>query len=593
MSRRQRLPVNGQDRVEPSRSVPAAMALATVASYCLACGCVGEVRDGRSAAAESIRGAAIRQHMEVLAADAMMGREAGTEEFLVAARYVAERFREAGLRPLGGDGTYFQPIDFLESTLDPAGATLTLASGDGRRESLRLGDDFVMSGGFGAPEERVEAPLLFVGYGIVAPELRHDDFQGVDAYGKILVALSGAPPGFGTDPRAYYSSLTGKMATAVEQGAVGFLTVRTPVDQRRRPWARYLPQIRARGLRWITGDGAAHEGFPQLAGPATLSEVGAEKLFALSDRELARVFERHERGETGSFDLGVGATITRRSRQANARSVNVLGWLPGRDPDLANEIVVFTAHLDHLGSRPGEADGVLNGAYDNAAGVGVMLEVAAAMSAMRDEPGRSVLFAAVTGEEKGLQGSSYLAEHPPVAAARVVANVNVDMPFLGFPIADVEAFGAEHSSLLASVEAAAERIGLELTPDSMPEEVRFIRSDQFSFVRSGIPAVALKPGSRSSDPGLDGPAMLTDFLKNHYHQPTDDLSLPFSPEGAQRFARWALLTGLGIAADRERPRWNEGDFFGITFCSRRLPSPETEQRRERDHHPPGPGEVDR
>jgi Zn-dependent M28 family amino/carboxypeptidase len=188
------------------------------------------------------------------------------------------------------------------------------------------------------------------------------------------------------------------------------------------------------------------------------------------------------------------------------------------------------------------------------------------MAVLEVAPRRSIIFAALTGEEKGLQGSSYLAKNPPVTARAMVANINIDMPYLGFPVADIEAFGAEHSTLLAAVRAATAKAGMGLTPDPMPEEVRFVRSDQFSFVREGIPAIALKAGSASSDPKFDGAAMLRDFLKNHYHQPSDDLDLPFSAEGAERFVRTALLVGLDVAENDERPRWNPGDFFGDKFA---------------------------
>jgi Zn-dependent M28 family amino/carboxypeptidase len=246
----------------------------------------------------------------------------------------------------------------------------------------------------------------------------------------------------------------------------------------------------------------------------------------------------------------------------------VLGVIRGSDPLLNDEYVIYTAHLDHIGVRAaGSADEIHNGAFDNAAGIGVILEVAEALQRLPLR--RSVIFAAVTAEEKGLQGSSYLVNNPPVPIDRLVANINIDMPYLGFPIADIEAFGAEHSTLLAAVTQATAELGLDLTPDPMPEEVRFVRSDQFSFVRKGIPALAFKAGSQSTDPAIDGKAMLQDFLKNHYHQPSDDLSLPFSAEGATRFARAAARLGFLIANDDQRPEWNPGDFFGEKFAPRR------------------------
>ena len=520
----------------------------------------------RAEAIASITGHGIRAHMEVLAADDMEGREAGTVGYERAADYVARQYRAAGLEPMGDDGGYFQSIDFFETRLVPESAQLSVHK-DGADLELTFRDDFVRSGGYGEANEVISAPLVFAGHGIDAPEYKHDDFAGVDVSGKIMVVLSGAPPQFGTDQRAFYSSGQVKRATAVDRGAVGIITVRTPVDQARRPWDRYLPGIGSAGMRWIDMDGKPYQAYPQLAGSATLSETGAGKLFAFSGYALDRIFEKHAAGGTGSFDMGVTAEATRTSKQRNVSSANFVGWLNGRDGALQDEYVIYTAHLDHIGIRPGEdGDDIHNGAYDNAAGIAAILEIAKAMAAMETAPRRSIIFAAVTAEEKGLQGSSYLARNPPVPAERLVANVNIDMPYLGFPVSDIEAFGAEHSTLLAAVSEATAAMNMGLTPDPMPERVRFVRSDQFSFVKEGIPAIAFKAGSKSSDPARDGSVMLADFLKNHYHRPSDDLDLPYSAEGAQRFVQTALVLGLIVADQDERPRWNEGDFFGERFA---------------------------
>lgn len=509
---------------------------------------------------EPISGGAIRAHMEILAADDMQGREAGTAGYLKAADYVAARYAALGLTPLGDGDGYFQNITFLETRLAAASASLNLQRGEEAR-ALRLGGDFVRSGGFGAREEEVTAPLAFVGFGIRAPEYDHDDFAGVDVAGKILVVLSGAPPGFVTDERAFYSSSAGKQALAAELGAVGILTVRTPVDQKRTPWSRYQARIGTSSMRWLGADGTPRGGHPELAGSAVLGETGAAQLFALAGRDLDALFERHTAGETGSFDLGVSATLGRRSQQRRVSSPNVLALLPGSDPELRDQYVLFTAHLDHLGTR---IDGAIyNGAYDNAAGVAIILEIARAMAAR--PPRRSVIFAALTAEEKGLRGSDYLAHNPPVLIDSIVANINIDMPYLGHPIADVEGLGAEHSTLQDALTEAASRLGLAVTPDPRPELVRFIRSDQFSFVKQGIPGLNLKAGSKSADPSTDGKALRSAFLREHYHRPSDDLNLPFSAVGTGRLAQVALTFGLIVANDDEPPRWKDGDFFGDRF----------------------------
>ncbi len=542
------------------------LALAVLVSACGPSEEASETADDRSIAVESVTGAEIRAHMEILAADDMRGREAGTQFYDQAADYVVQQYEALGLEPLGDDGTFFQAIEFLETRLVRGSARLVLTK-DAASQDLVFRDDFIRAGGFGEETEEISAPLTFVGHGIVAPELGHDDFDGLDVSGDILVVLSGAPPQFDTDRRAFYSSRSGKAELAVEKGAVGIITVRTPVDQARRPWDRFLPGIGSPGMRWLDSEGQAYQGFPELQGSATLSEVGAAKLFAFSGHDLDAIFEKHAAGETGSFAMGISASLGRTSRQRTVSSPNVIGVLTGSDPALKGEYVVYTGHLDHIGVRPGkDGDDIHNGAYDNAAGIGAILEIAQAISLMETRPRRSVIFVALTAEEKGLQGSSYFVKNPTVPPGQLVANINIDMPYLGFPVNDVHAFGVEHSTLLGPADEATRLLGMALTPDPKPEEVRFVRSDQFSFVKEGIPAVAFKAGMQSSDPAIDGEAMLDDFLKNHYHQASDDLDLPYSREGAERFARAALLMGLIVADADERPRWNEDDFFGDKFA---------------------------
>jgi len=455
--------------------------------------------------------------------------------------------------------------------LVPGSASFTLHRGD-VDVPLRFNEDFVRLGGFGAPEESVSAPLVFVGFGVRAPEYAHDDFADVNVAGRILVVLTGAPPRFDTDQRAFYSSSAGKRALALALGALGIVTVRTPVDQERTPWSRVVAGVGSPAMRWLEADGTPHDGFTALVGDAALSEAGAQRLFEFAGHDLEALFERHTSGATGSFELGVNATLRRGSEQRQVASPNVVGLLRGSDPRLREQYILYTAHLDHLGIRPDPSgDEIHNGAYDNATGVATVLVITRALANMSPPPRRSILFAAVTGEEKGLRGSDYLAHHPPVPIDNLVANINIDMPFLGYPMADVEPIGVEHSTLQDAVARAAADLGLASTPDTRPELVRFIRSDQFSFVQRGVPGLNLKPGATCTDPNVDGDAMRSQFLREHYHRPSDDLSLPFSSEGAEAFVRTALALGLIVASDDNAPRWKDGDFFGERFARRRPP----------------------
>ena len=515
---------------------------------------------------EEIKGENIRQHMRVLADDAMQGREAGTDNYDKAANYVIQKYEEYGLKPLSTNyNNYLQPIKFLESRLDLDSPNLSISNG---RDTLDFvfKDEFIISSGYGDNSEQVTASLVFVGYGINAPEYDHNDYSEIEVKDKILVVLSGAPPRFNTAQRAYYSSGRVKSELATELGALGIITIRTPVDQRRRAWERYLPGIGAPGMRWLNEDGTAYQGFVKLRGSALMSDTGAKKMFGFSDHDIDQIFTFHENGGIGSFDMGITATLSRESIKREVFSSNVIGYIEGSDNDLKHEYLVFSSHLDHLGIR-GEKDGdnIYNGAYDNAAGIGSILEIAKVISSMPQKPKRSIIFAAVTAEEKGLQGSSYFVKNPLIPNENIIANINIDMPYLGFPVADLHAFGAEHSSLFDAVKTATDYLGIQFTPDPLPEEVRFVRSDQFSFVKEGIPAIGLRPGTISSDSSIDGAKELDNFLKNHYHQPSDDLNLPYSPKGAEGFVRTGLLLGLILADQDQKPSWNDGDFFGEKF----------------------------
>lgn len=517
----------------------------------------------------SVSASRMRADMEVLAADEMHGREAGSDDYRRAAAFVANQFRGIGLEPLGDDGSYLQNVEFIETRVASGSGAMTSRYRD-RDLALTRREDFVVNGSFGEADEAVTAPVVFAGYGIRAPERNYDDFAGIDVQGKILLVFTGAPPEFGTSERAFYSSIGEKYRLARERGAVGVVTVQTPVDRKRTPWQRILDTADHPGLRWREIDGSAHDGFAELKGNAALSPEGATKLLRFLGHDLDRLFDEFPAGKIKGFDTGATITLTRRSLQSRVSSPNVIGVLRGSDPRLRDEFVLVTAHLDHLGVlSAAKGDAIYNGAYDNAAGVAVVLEIARAVAAASKRPRRSIIFATVTAEEQGLRGSDYLAHHPPVPIDAIVANLNFDMPYLGFPIADVEGYGIAHSTLEDALNLAAATVGVKVTPDQKPELVRLIRSDQFSFVKRGVPGVNLKPGSISADPLVNGVVMTEAFLADRYHQPGDDLSQPFSPRGAETFIRTGLMFALIVANDAGRVEWKPNDFFGERFGRQR------------------------
>lgn len=511
----------------------------------------------------------VRAHVEFLADDLLEGRGTGTKGYDIAARYVAAQLAGLGLAPAGENGTWFQQVPLLESRL--VEATLRLADATGTSDLL-LRQDFVTGGDATRAETRVEAPVVFAGYGVTAPRLGHDDYAGLDVRGRIVALLSGAPARFPSEERAYHSSRSRKAELAAERGAVGLLVVYTPAEDSRVPWERVIDFASSPSTRWTRSDGTPEGHLPALRGGALLRPAAARRLFASSPVALDAALAAAEQPSFRGFPLGVTATLAAKSEHARITSPNVIGLLEGSDPALRSSHLVYSAHLDHVPPAGAQgADRIHNGAYDNALGVGVVLEVARVLAGLAPRPRRSVLFLFVTAEERGLLGSDYFAANPTVPKASIVANVNIDMPLLLYPPAEVVAFGAENSTLEGPARAAAAAVGLVLAPDPMPEETIFVRSDQYSFVRRGVPAVYFSPGMRSADAAQDGPRLFREFLGRHYHRPSDDLSLPMDPRALELYTRANVALGYAVAQDREAPRWKAGNFFGQTFGGETAP----------------------
>lgn len=516
-------------------------------------------------ALQSISQDAMRAHLEFLADDDLRGRMTGTPEYREAADYVAAQFASLGLEPGGNDGWY-QEVPLLARRIDVASAALTVHEDDGET-ALRWKEDFVMGGDIKRPESFVRAEVVYVGFGIHAPEMNYSDYDGIDVTGKIIAVFGGAPDSFPHNERAYYSAGQTKAEEMVRRGAIGWIGLQSRLGQQRMPWKRISETFGAQpGMSWVNLSGEAADFRPELLGAAILSPQGATALFDGTPLSFEEALNAAEAGMPLSTPLGVEVSLARHTDHEEITSPNVIGILPGRDPALKMEYVVFSAHLDHIGvGNAVDGDAINNGAYDNAMGVALLIEAARAFAAMDAPPKRSILFIAVTGEERGLLGSDYFAHYPTVPSAALVANVNLDMPLFLFPPADLVAFGAEHSSLEGVVSEAIAAEEFVLAPDPYPEEVLFIRSDQYSFVRQGVPAVYLVPGFTSSDPDVNGQEIFSEHLRTHYHRPSDDLSLPVDWPSALRFARANVRIGLAIADDDARPVWNPGDFFGEKF----------------------------
>jgi Zn-dependent M28 family amino/carboxypeptidase len=518
---------------------------------------------GQNDAIDTITAAAIEEHLRYLADDAREGRMAGQPGHNEAAQYVADHFASLGLEP-GGDDGWFQQVPLIAYRLDDESATV-IAHRDGDDSELQYKKHFVMSGDEVSQNDHIRAEVVYVGYGVHAPEFGYSDYDGIDVDGKIVAMFSKAPASLPHNERAYYSSSRNKYKEAAARGAIGTIALLSRYAEEYYPWSRITAEVGTRpGMAWVTIDGDVANDVPELRGAALLSVDAAREFFAGTPISFDEARDATEASTPSSVPLGFEVTLARKSRHEVTTSPNVVGIVRGTDPVLADEYVVYSAHLDHNGVGVAvDGDAIYNGAYDNAMGTAIMLETARAFAA--SPPRRSVLFIAVTAEERGLLGSDYFANYPTVPTASMVANVNLDMPLFLFPLADMIAFGAEHSSLEITVTDAISNEGFALTPDPMPQETIFIRSDQYSFVRKGVPAVFLVPGYSSSDPDIDGQELVVDFRKNHYHRPSDDLSRPVDWDSARRFTRANARIGYAVADQDARPTWNEGDFFGEKF----------------------------
>ncbi len=507
----------------------------------------------------------IEAHLKFLADDARMGRMPGTPGYEEAAAYVAEHFAEIGLEP-GGDDGWYQQVPLLARRINVESAKFVFHQDDVEK-AQRWKEDFVMRGDVHRPETNITAEVVFVGFGIHAPDMNYTDYDGIDVEGKIIAAFGGAPDRFPHNERAYYSSSLTKAEEAVARGAVGYVGLRSRTDQRRYTWKRLSENAGMRpGMSWVNLSGEASNYFPELQGGAMLNVPPAHELFSRAPISFEQALDAADAGTPLSTPLGTEITLARKTDHESITSPNVIGILRGSDPELADEYVVFTAHLDHVGTGvPINGDTIYNGMYDNAMGSSLLIETARAFAAMPEPPRRSIMFIALTAEERGLVGSDYYAHYPTVPSDSLVANVNLDMPLLLFPLADVIAFGAEHSSLEQVIGSVVAKEDFALAPDPVPEEVLFIRSDQYSFVKKGVPSVFLVPGFNSSNPEINGGALFSEHLQKHYHQPSDDLSRPIDWDSALRFARANVRIGHAVAEEDARPSWNEGDFFGDKF----------------------------
>jgi Zn-dependent M28 family amino/carboxypeptidase len=502
------------------------------------------------------------KHVQVLADDNMEGRETGSPGLRKAQAYVVDQLTKAGLQPAGSDG-FYQPVKFVQREIDESGSSAALVR-DGRPEPLTLGEDAFFSTRVDlAPE--VSAPLVFTGYGLRVPEKGFDDFAGLDLKGKVVVFLAGSPEEIPGALASHYQTAGERWKALQAVGAVGIITIPNPAAMDI-PWSRMSLNRTHAAMDLIDPE------FNETAGIKTFLTFNperAEKLFAGSGHTFAEIAALgKDRKPLPRFPLPVSLQARASVKRSEVESANVIARLPGSDPALKNEVVVLSAHLDHIGiGAPIDGDRIYNGAMDNGSGSALLLDVAASLAASRrgdrsekspGQPRRSILFAFVTAEEKGLLGSKYFAARPTVDPKSIVADINVDMFLPIAPLKVLKVLGLAESDLGDRVAAIARSLGVKPIADPEPLRNTFIRSDQYSFIRHGVPSLNMSVGF---EPGTPEEKVFKEWLTKRYHAPSDDLSQPVDLGAAALYEEIMRRLLLEIADSPARPAWKPDSFF--------------------------------
>jgi hypothetical protein len=492
-------------------------------------------------------------YIAYLADDKLEGRNTGSEGYQKAATYVAGEFERAGLQPAGTSG-YFQPVKFQSRAIIEKDSSLTLVR-DGKEERLTLGEDGFI-GMRVDPANVVEAPAVFAGYGLTVPELQYDDLAGLDLRGKIAVYVSGGPASIPGALSSHYQSAAERGKFLERAGVVGVATIPNPVAMDV-PWPRVaLSRFQA---AMSLDDPDLSESFG-LKLTAAINPAHLDKWLAGSGHSAEEILAlAKERKPLPHFPLAVSLKAKVQAKRTKVESPNVVAVLPGSDPQLKDEYVVLSAHLDHLGiGEPINGDRIYNGAMDDASGVATLLDIAEQLHESQAKLRRSLLFVVVAGEEKGLLGSKYFAAHPTVKPEQMVADLNTDMFLPLFPLRILTVYGLDESDLGKQVRGVAEPMGIRVQADQEPQRNIFIRSDQYNFIRHGVPSLMMSVGYEKGSPEA---VTAKKWLTERYHAPSDDIYQPVDLKAAADFNRVMLKLAEAVANQSERPQWNKDSFF--------------------------------
>jgi Zn-dependent M28 family amino/carboxypeptidase len=502
----------------------------------------------------------IRAHVKFLASDLLEGRGTGQRGGDIAAEYIATQFELYGLKPGAENGSYFQDVPMMGvKTLE--GTSFKLVPANGEALALKNLDDFVTNNESQTETADIDAPIVFVGYGITAPEYRWDDYKGVDLKGKVALLFVNEP--ISDDPKffkgkalTYYGRWTYKFEETARHGAVATLIIH------RTDLASYGWQV----VRNSQGTERSHlrrGATPKLQAASWIQLDVAKKLAAMSAQDIDKMFQQAQSRDFKPIELAVRLQAHVASQLHPFVSRNVIARLPGADPRRAAEAVLYTAHYDHLGINPNlTGDNIYNGAVDNGTGCGILLELARAWSLAKPAPPRSILFAAVTAEEQGLLGSEYLGKNSPIPPSKITLDLNYDaLAPIGDP-EEVEVSGAERTTFYPVVESMAKTFGLAIRADTRPEAGHYYRSDHFSLARVGVPSFSIGEGLKFK--GRDaawGEAQAQDYVDHHYHQPSDEYRPEMDFSGLAKMARFGFMLGQQAAMTPELQGWRHGDEF--------------------------------
>src|SRR6195256_3361646 len=492
-------------------------------------------------------------HIKVLADDKLEGRDTGSRGERAAQAYAVEQLKNAGAEPAGTNG-FYQPVKFVSRQIIEKDCSLALVR-DGKREPLTLGEDAYISLRV-MPAPEVEAPLVFVGYALKVPEKNYDDFAGVDVHGKIIVIFSGSPAEIPGALASHYQTAAERWKVLRAAGAIGIVTLMNPASMDI-PWSR-IPLNRAHPTMDLD-----YPEFDETVGAKltiTVNPASAKKFFAGSGHTFEEVASHVRVGKPmPHFPLSVSLSAKTRVDVIKIESANLVARLPGSDPALKDEYVVLSAHLDHIGiGEPINGDRIYNGAMDNGSGSALVLDMAASFKKNSEKLRRSILLVLVTGEEKGLLGSKYFAARPTVAPKSIVADVNVDMFLPIVPLKLLTVLGLDDSDLGDRTREIAQSLGVKVQPDPEPLRNLFVRSDQYNFIRHGVPSVIM---SVAPEPGSPEVKIFKDWLTQRYHAPSDDVDQPVDLAAAAKYEEIVRALLINIANDDHRPQWKPDSFF--------------------------------